>query len=367
MEVIGIICEFNPFHNGHKYFIDQIKNKEPNSLIIAITSNYFTERGEVSILTKEAKTKVALENGIDIVIELPTLFATQSADIFANAALTYLNYFHITKLYFGTEEKTLKNLIKITKITQDPNYQKQVKEYLDLGYSYPTSLAKALNLKNYLFTPNNLLAISYLKSIDSINKNIIPLNILRTNDYNDTASTDNIVSASNIRKKLSDNKDITKYLPQNSYKYLTTYNENTLFNIFKMIVLRNNINNYLTVDEGFGNRLKKYILEVNNFTELTNKIKTKRYTYNKIRRMYIHIILGIKKDWSYNTSYDYLKILGFNKRGQKYLKNLHLPLKINYNSIIWQTEILSAYIYEIITNQKVLNFELSNKPLIFDK
>ena len=364
MEVIGVICEFNPFHNGHKYFIDEIRKREKDSLIIAIVSNYFTERGEVSILTKEDKTKIALENGIDIIIELPTLFATQSADIFATTAIRYLNYFHITKLYFGTEDENLDNIKKVITIQQDNAYQDKVKEYLDLGYSYPTSLAKALNLDEYIFTPNNLLAISYLKSIALINKNIIPVNIKRTNDFNDLESNLEIVSASNIRNKISEGQDIKKYLPLNTIDYLTSYHENKLFNIFKMIVLKEDTNNYLTVDEGFGNRIKKYIFEVNNFTELTNKIKTKRYTYNKIRRMYIHIILGIPKNYLEKCSSDYVKVLGFNKQGRKYLKDISLPLKINYNSYVYQVEVLASYIYEIITNKKVLNYELANKPFI---
>ena len=365
MEVIGVICEFNPFHNGHKYFIDKIRKQEKNALIIAIVSNYFTERGEVSILSKEDKTKAALTNGIDIVVELPVIFATQSADIFALSALNYLNYFHITKLYFGTEEENLEKLNKIVELQNNSNYQDKVKKYLNLGNSYPTSLAKALELEDNIFTPNNLLAISYLKSINLVNKNITPVNIKRTNDFNDLESSDFIISASNIRKKIEDNKDIKDYVPKNVIEYITSYDENKLFNIFKMIVLRDDINKYLTVDEGFGNRVKKYILEVNSFKELTNKIKTKRYTYNRIRRMYIHIILGILKNWNEIVKYDYVKVLGFNKQGRKYLKTLELPLKINYDSDVYKTEVLAAYIYEVITNKKVLDFELANKPVIF--
>ena len=185
MEVIGVIGEFNPFHTGHKYFIEEIRKKEKNALIIAIVSNYFTERGEVSVLNKEDKTKVSLANGIDIVVELPVFLATQSADIFAKAALTYLNYFKITKLYFGTEEDNLDKLKEIIKKQKEDSYQEKVKEYLDLGDSYPTALAKALDFKENIFTPNNLLAISYLKSIENINNKIIPVNIKRTNDFNE--------------------------------------------------------------------------------------------------------------------------------------------------------------------------------------
>ena len=129
MDVIGIIAEYNPFHNGHKYHIDQIKKKYPKSIIVLALNGYFSERGDVSLLTKEDKTKLSLDYGVDIVVELPTLFGTQSADIFAEAAVKILNNFKVDKIIFGSESNDVSMLDKIAR-TQlyDPDFNNRVKE-----------------------------------------------------------------------------------------------------------------------------------------------------------------------------------------------------------------------------------------------
>ena len=189
MKTIGVIAEYNPFHLGHLYQIQKIRELYPDSVIIAIVSTNFTERGEISLLNKWDKAKICLEYGIDLVVELPTLYAIQSADIFAYGALKILNSFHIDTLVFGTESDNVRELWELAN-TQINNqeYDLLVKNYLNEGINYPTATSKALfrltNIK--IDKPNDLLALSYIKEIIKNNYAITPVSIKRTNDYHGT-------------------------------------------------------------------------------------------------------------------------------------------------------------------------------------
>ena len=188
-----------------------------------VSSSSFTQRGEISLLNKFDKTKVALNNGVDLVIELPYVYSTQSSDIFASAAIKILNYLKINTLCFGTERDNIDD-IKICAQTQlnNPEYDILVKKYLNDGFNYPTALNKALkSLVDIEITePNELLALSYIKEIISNKLNIDIFNIKRTNDYHDIESNESIVSASNIRNKLINNIDIKDKVPSDVYDIL---------------------------------------------------------------------------------------------------------------------------------------------------
>lgn len=368
MEKIGIICEYNPFHNGHLYHIKKIKELYPDSLIILVLNGYFLERGEISIQSKEDKTKLALEHGIDIVVELPVIFGTQSADTFAEKSIEILNNFGITKVIFGSESNNINTITEIAKLELDSKFDQTVKTYLDEGINYPTALAKALNI-NFTFNPNDLLGISYTKTILKNGFNIEPIAIKRTNNYHDISSNDTIVSASNIREKLKQNEDISKYLPITSREKIVIPNEITFFKLIKAkIMTDNNLEIYLDVDEGIEYRLKEWIVKTNNLDEFIKKIKTKRYTYNKIKRMLIHILIGLKKTDAH-LPLDYIKILGFNNSGQKYLnsikENILIPTTINKDSIVYKYELTSSLIYDLLNNTNTYKYELKNKPIIF--
>lgn len=367
MEKIGIICEYNPFHNGHLYHIKKIKELYPESLIILILNGYFLERGEISILTKEDKTKIALDNNIDIVLELPFIFGTQSADTFAEISLKILNNFNIDKLIFGSECNDSTKLISLAKKQLDPSYQINIKTYLKQGLNYPTALAKSLNA-DFNFLPNDLLGISYAKAIIKYNYPIDIITIKRTNDYHDLKSNVEIVSASNIRNKLNENENITKYVPTNIPNKIINVNKENYFKLLKYkINTDDNLKHYLDVDEGIEYRLQKYINISNTIEEFIYNIKTKRYTYNKLNRMFIHIITSLKKE--YNTNLSYIKILGFNKKGQNYLnsfKEFSIPIIVDKNSLQYKYELTSSIIYDLINNTNTYEFEKRNKPVIKD-
>ncbi len=362
INTIGIIAEYNPFHNGHIYHINKIKEMYPGSIIILVLNGYFLQRGEISILSKEDKTRIALEYGVNIVIELPFLYGTQSADIFARESIKLLNKLKVNKIVFGSECNNINELSNIANIQEKSSFNDLVKSYIKQGINYPTALAKAINT-NFLYKPNDLLGISYIKAIKENNYNIEPITIKRTNDYHDKESNDNVISASNIRGKIAINENINKYLPKKVIDKLIRINKDNYFKLLKYkIITSDNLSIYLDVDEGIEYRLKKYINEANNLDEYINKVKTKRYTYNRLNRMLIHIFIGIKK--SDNTLYnDYLKILGFDKIGKKYLSDM--KIKSNFkNTKIYNIELKASLLYDLLNNTNTYSFEIKNKPVI---
>lgn len=358
MNIIGLIAEYNPLHNGHIYQINEIKKMYPDSLIILCLGSYFTERGDIGILSKEEKIKISLEYGIDIVVELPIMYTVQSADIFAYQSIKILNALGIDTLVFGSESNNLNLLKELANKQNDIKYQEKVKEYLDKGCNYPSALAKALEV-DFEFKANDLLGISYLKAINKINKRIDVQTIKRTNEYLDTQSNDIIVSASNIRKRFFNKEDVSKFTPCS--KVLVKPDYDLYFKMLKLkIMTSRNLNSYLDVSEGIDNLLKKVIMESHSLEELVLKIKTKRYTYNRLNRMFLHIVLGIEKDYPDEV---YLRILGFNKKGQEYIKTK--KIKENYkNTDCYNLELRGSCLYDMLTNENTYAFEIKNQPII---
>jgi predicted nucleotidyltransferase len=368
MKKIGIICEYNPFHNGHLHHINEIKKKYPDSIIILVLNGYFLQRGEISLISKYDKCKIALDNNVDIVLELPVLFGTQSADTFANTSIRLLNELKVKKIVFGSEIDDIKKLEDIAdKQLNDDSFNDKVKEYLKTGLNYPTALSKAIGI-DFEYNPNDLLGISYIKAIRQINPKIIPETIKRTSSYHDTVSTDKIISASNLREKIKNGEEIIKYLPESVIPCINNITNNKLFNYLKFKILTDpKLSEYLDVDEGIEYRIQNVINESNNIEELIEKIKTKRYTYNKINRMLLHIMIGLTKEDNKKAKLDYIKILGFNSTGQNYLKSirkdLNLPTTVNKNSLIYEYEQKAVYLYELATKKSLNNFDIKNIPI----
>ena len=370
MHIIGVIAEYNPFHNGHLYHINKIKEMYPDSLIIAVISTSFLQRGEISLLNKWDKAKICLDNNIDLVMELPFVFSSQSADIFAKGALAILNQLQVEKIVFGSETNDLKKLKSLAKEQiNNKQYDLKVKEFLDQGINYPTALSKALSTK--VNTPNDLLAISYLKEIIKNNYPIDAISIKRTNDYHSKNINSSIISATAIRNLLSSDESITKYLPNGIEKYL--YKNIDIFKLLKYKISAdiNILDTYQTVDEGIENRIIKVLNVSNTLDELVSKIKTKRYTYNKINRMFIHILTSFTKKEAKDLELEYLRVLGFNNKGKTYLntikKKLQIPLITSYKYHNYKTLMIEkrvTSIYSIITNDSSLIKKELEKPII---
>lgn len=374
-KVIGIIAEYNPFHNGHIYQIKKIKEKYPNSIIIVCTSSSFTQRGELSILNKWEKTKVSLLNGVDIVIELPYVYSTQSSDTFAKYGVSLLEKLHINYLCFGSESNDTTKLLDAAK-TQINNieFDNKVKLYMKEGYNYPTSLNNALKeLINYdIKEPNDLLAISYIKEIISNNYNIEVFNIKRTNSYHDLDLDNKIVSASNIRNKLLENKNIKDKVPKETYDILKNKSlENKYFEFLKYkIISETNLEKYVDVDEGLNVRIKKSINNSKSLSELIMNIKTKRYTYNRISRMLNHILCSFTKEENDKIKkLEYIRILGFTENGREYLNEIKdeikLPILNKYDTKKYKALEIEKRITDIYSNiyDNIIDQEIKNKPI----
>ena len=381
MNVIGLVVEYNPFHNGHKYQINKIKEMFKDSIIIAVMSSSFTQRGEVSILNKWEKTKISLEEGIDLVIELPYVYSCESADLFAYGAVNLLTNLHIDTFIFGSESNDIEKLKTLAKTElENKDFDLLVKEYMNLGNNYPTSLSLALKELTGLSvnSANDLLGISYIKEILKTNKNINIISIKRTNDFHDLKSNKPLVSATNIREKLKNNKNIKKYVPSTSYKYLKNINLNLIEEAyFKYLKYKINssglsLKNYLTVDEGIESRILKFINSSKTLDEFMNKIKTKRYTINKIRRMLTHILIDFSDNDVKNIrKLEYIRVLGFNENGKSYLRRIKKStdleiltiFKKGYNSLDFELKVTK--IYSLLKNQpELIEKEYKNTPII---
>ncbi len=373
MKSVGIICEYNPFHNGHIYHINQVKQLFPDSVIVLIMSGNFTQRGDVSLIDKWTKTNIAL-NYVDLVIELPFVFSTASADIFAYGAINILKNLNVDALVFGTETLSAPKLEEIAKTQKQKKFDKLVKKYLDEGLNYPTSLSKAVydltNIK--IDKPNDLLGLSYVKEL--INTDIKPITIQRTNDFHSKNLDGQISSASSIREALKNGQSVKKYVPKETYKALKNihFNEDYFpYLKYKIISEINDLAKYVNVDEGLENRLKKYIYEANSLDDLINKMKTKRYTYNKLKRMFTYILCGFTKAENMKTL-EYIRVLGFNKKGQSYLKKVKnassLPIITTYKNQykLLEIEMKTSYVYYLNEKDKVdlTLMEYKHKPII---
>ncbi len=377
-KILGLVLELNPFHLGHEYFINEAKKIVNPDVTITIISSNFTMRGEPMLIDKFSKTKMLIDNGCsDLVLELPFISGVNSSDFFTKNSISILHDFQITDLCFGAETDDINILYQIIDILDSNSYQIKLKEYLDKGFSFSTSSFKAIQsdttdieiLKQYPL-PNNTLAIGYLRAIKGTN--IKPHIIKRIdNDYYDENINDNgFCSASSLRKLIDENKSIDKYVPSfiNNYNiYTPSILNNNLFYLLRYRLLSNNLNNISLVYEGIENRLISFI-HLNTYEEFIKNVQTKRYPENKIRRLILHILLDIPKNYDYEYTY-YLRVLGMNSRGKKHISNLPKEIKEkiitsfkNKNEEIIKIELTSTKLYGIICNNYEIYKEEFNIP-----
>ena len=375
MKSVGIICEYNPFHNGHLYHLNKVRELFKEHTIILILSPTFTQRGVPSIINKWDKTKLAIFYGVDLVVELPYPFACQSADFFAKGSIQLLNSLKVEYLIFGSECNDIEILTKIAKVqVNNKECDTLTQKYLQEGINYPTALSKAIKklTGEAVLSPNDLLGVSYIKEIIKQKSNIVPICIQRTNDYHGKDTENNIMSASGIREKLNNLENVSNYIP--NYDIEPIKHNNCYFQYLKYKIISEGINikKYQTVDEGIENRILKYILEVNSLEELIEKVKTKRYTYNKISRMFNHILCSFTKEEAKRlTNISYIRILGFTSKGKQYLstikKEITLPIITNCKNKDDELLLLEHRITNIYnTIQNINDNEITKKPIMID-
>lgn len=329
MNVIGIISEYNPFHNGHIHHINEIKKKYPDSTIVCAMSGNFVQRGEVSIIDKWDKTKIALKYGVDLVVEIPYFFSTESADKFAYASVNILNHLKVDKIIFGSESNNIDKLTNLASYTLTDEYHNKVKNYMSDGISYPSACSKALGVT---LRANDILGLSYIKEAMKLNSNIEFETIKRTNEYHSKELSE-ISSATAIREAISNNIDISHYVPKEVIDVIKkhAYTNDDYFNLLKYkIITSKDLSIYQTVDEGIEFKILKNIDVSNSFDELIKNIKSKRYTYHKLSRMLIHILCGFTKEEANSLNkVDYIRILGFNNQGRLYLNKVKSDIQVD--------------------------------------
>lgn len=340
--VLGIVSEYNPFHNGHILHLKKSLEMTKADFTIAIMSGNFTQRGDTSLIDKWAKTEMALKQGIDLVIELPTLYAISSAENFADGAVKILNSLGIIDyISFGSEIGEIKPLDDVaTVLSKEPkDFSEILKRQLRSGLSYPKAREIAIQMyfgtspiyTEALQNPNNILGIEYLKALKRSKSNITPITIKRNyNNYNSNDVKSGVASATAIRTMIMQKKNIHTVVPYETYEIverlteeekivpsLKVFEKEIIYNLRKMTITE--IANLADVTEGLENKIKQASNMTNNLEELIQKIKSKRYTETRIRRILLYSLLNItKKDMTISKKVmPYIRVLGFNKHGKR--------------------------------------------------
>lgn len=356
MNILGLITEYNPFHNGHKYHIDQSKELTGATHTVAVMSGNFVQRGEPAIIDKWTRAEFAIESGVDLVVELPTVFALGSAEYFAYGACSILNDMNIVdQLVFGSESGDVEDILKISDllINSKDEIDIFISAFLNKGLSYPKSRELAIEelLKkeppsitseeddNFnINMPNNILGIEYAKALLHLESNIKINTIKRISaDYNDTKLGESISSATAIRfslKELGSACAISQSVPSDVFNKFSTLDKTDLIdsNDFSNAILpiirrmdSQEIKLIHDVSEGLENKILYEANNNDNLIDLIDSLKSKRYTRTRIQRILFKILLNIKSSYmgsSYQLKPSYIRVLAFNDRGREILKEL---------------------------------------------
>jgi len=370
MKILGIITEYNPFHNGHLYHLFKAKEITGADYVVAVMSGNFLQRGEPAIINKWARTKMALNAGVDLVIELPFVFSTQDANGFAFGAIKLLDSLQIIDyLCFGCETDNLDTLYSVSNFLhiEPQKYKELIVHNSKNGYEFPRARAQALceyhkifgiddlekisplELSKLLKYPNNILALEYIKHLINLKSKIKPIAIKRIGaGYHQKNIKGKISSATSIRNEILNslgspktdlfilNDKIKSTIPQSGFSILEkelregrspitsdSYRQYILATLRRMSL--EDISRVQGVTEGLENRIKKASLKSSTVEQLINSIKTRRYTRTKIQRIILHLMMNLsKKDVkTFNRCGPlYARVLGFSKKGKTLLRTI---------------------------------------------
>ncbi|MEW9676576.1 nucleotidyltransferase [Lentibacillus sp. L22] len=383
MKACGLIVEYNPFHNGHQYHLKEGQKITNAECMIAVMSGNFLQRGEPAIIDKFHRTIAAINSGIDIVAELPYAFAVQSSDLFAKGSVLTLHALGVDSICFGSESGNADDFVQAyhTLTGKQERFDESLKQQLAAGLSYPEASRVAyqsIGLQQTridLTKPNNILGFSYVKEIMKNNLAIQPVTIKRRKSgYHDKAITSSIASATSIRRQLfasNFTKDVTKAIPEITREQLIDYKNiatswhhwEAYFPLLHYRVLTMTEEELATiqgVDEGLEYRLKKTAKAAVSFESWVEAIKTKRYTWTRLQRMFVHLLTNTKKhDMSglkNGSSIPYVRLLGLTQTGRKYLnrikKQMDIPIFTNLSRqmhpLLHMEEKASAAYYSIL-------------------
>ncbi|NHM29681.1 nucleotidyltransferase [Neobacillus terrae] len=401
MKAVGLIVEYNPFHNGHAFHLHASKEAADADIVIAVISGNFLQRGEPALVSKWARTKMALAGGADLVLELPYIFAAQKAETFANGAVSILAAAGCDALCFGSEDGDINAFLNTLDFLNEnqAQYNHKVKDYMKSGVSYPKALS--LSFEEFegtdslisLAKPNNILGYQYIKAIQDQKSSIKPLTVRRKNaDYHDEHfASETIASATSIRKAIfgeDENADkISQYVPQATFDQLKLYfSEYGLFhqweNYWPFLKYRllnmeaNELQKIYEVEEGIENRMLKAAVSSSSFGDFMEKIKTKRYTWTRLQRACVHILTNTHKEEMYlpQEKASYMRLLGMSLAGREYLNKMKshfsLPLVSKLSSFKEKPihlDIKAAKVYSCALSgekqEKLLKMEFNQPPI----
>lgn len=353
MKTIGIICEYNPFHNGHAHQLYTLAQQYPDTLRICIMSGSFVQRGEPAIFSKFDRARWAILGGADIVIELPTLYSTGSAQLFGTGAVRMVKGLAIDALSFGAETADLDVLIDIAKRMDYESTQEQLRTYINEGMSYGTAFRKALHTE-ILNTPNTLLGLEYIRAGLAYNPKLQYIPILRTSNHHEETITDKLPSGTALRQLITSAGNLTSQRITStgdlSSQLQSTVPPSIASDMTEVIENGNyvNYNRYHDMVHSLSRRTTPKELETfgdfsegiehlwskaaqqSSWTATIEEIKSKRYTYARLQRMGAYLTLGITKDILQNAMEEgpqYARLLAFNDRGRQWLRNEYeIPL-----------------------------------------
>jgi predicted nucleotidyltransferase len=407
MNISGIIVEYNPLHNGHLYHINKTKELTNCDALICVMSGNFTQRGIPSTIDKWTKTKMALNNGVDLVIELPAIYSVSSADFFSYGSVSLLNSLGIVdNICFGSEQGDINDIYDISNILlKEPvEFKLLLKNHLSKGIVYPKARANALydyliNSKNdisnlllddFLSSPNNILGIEYCKSLIKLNSSIKPYTLKREGgSYTSTTLHNEYSSATAIRKFIKENGSLGElegHVPNSVLdEILNLYSKNYEFTFedsmfpyikHKSATSKNSLKNLPDVSEGLDNKIIKSLQNNSSYVSAIENMKSKRYTYTRISRILCQYFIGFDSFDSKNLRSlpcPYARVLGFNSTGKSILKsiksNSSIPLYTKIpkeQSSTLQLDIQSTRAYSILNSCINPNSDYLISPIIID-
>ena len=354
MQAVGLVVEYNPFHNGHFHHVQEAKRVTKADIAIAVMSGQFLQRGEPAIVNKWIRTKMALASGVDIVIELPYVYSTAPANEFARGAITLLDAMKCSTFAFGSEQGTIAPFLNTCSLIESnrQQYNLLIQQAIGTGVSYPQALHYAYETltsqypHDYidLAQPNNILGFHYIEAATSLDSMMQAVTIPRIEaGYHDDINKDkHIASATGIRKALFNHENVRRFLPQPSYAALCDWQAQhgkfmcweALWPLLQYAILRHTpgqLTAFADVQEGLEHALIKHAKTSSSYAEFMTKLKSRRYTWTRLQRLLTHIYTGITKEQLHAfNSPSFIRLLGMTENGQRYLsmykKQIELPL-----------------------------------------
>ncbi|MCL2109229.1 MAG: nucleotidyltransferase family protein [Oscillospiraceae bacterium] len=385
MKIAAIISEYNPFHNGHRFHIDCTRHGFEATHVVPVMSGNFTQRGDVAVFDKFSRARMALESGVDLVLELPVAASLGSAEQFAAGAVGIVNALNcVDLLSFGSEAGDIDLLSETAGAVE---YAVQTDEFLGFmrrGSTYPVALTKTIEkyyddiINETLAAPNNTLAVEYLRALSRTGSSVAPVTIKRHGAGHDSAEIgDNIASASQIRKLLLSGESVSEFTPveyPQNYADISRLETAILYKLRTMTA--DEIRNVPNVLHGLENRIAKAAKAAKNLPELMFLIKTKRYTLARLRRIILCCLLGITKTHA-KTPPQYIRILGMNQKGREILAatDSTLPIDASLSALMRRgdncrkqgaLEVRTSDIYGLAYEKPLpCGLELTSKPIIY--